>query len=935
MRIQKKIIPVVFFFFVFPFLLSFSSRCLAAKSPLVLQNLRIEYLDEPLGLDVMKPRFSWTLKSKKKKVFAKRQTAYRIVVASSMKNIKSKSGDVWDSGWVTSDEMSQVEFDGKPLVSDQTYYWTVAVKDEEQAVSAWSGIKKWSTGMLNNVWRGAWIGGDEVFNPDSTDNNIWDPWLRKIFELHTVPKKATMFVASIGYHELYVNGKRVGDEVLAPTVTDHTKRARYVAYDIAKYLKKGKNVIGIWLGTSWSIFPGYDIDGTRPLTPMVTAQVDMYPDEEGTAQAQPLFALATDASWKYKPSPNKLTGTWDFAKMGGELWDDRRAIDDWASPGLDDNDWKEVQVYSIDLQLSSQNTPGNKLIKEIKPIAVHENEDGSFRVDMGVNFAGWTEIKLRGTEGDRIDFYYSEREQEEMTFNLHSAFIIGKKGKGVFRNRFNYSSGRWITIKGLKKKPALKDIKGWMIRSDYDEAAHFESSDTLQNWMYNTIKWTYENLSLGGAIVDCPQRERMGYGGDAHATSETGMLNYKMGAFYTKWMQDWRDVQGTEPMVGDMRDTNYARKEVTSGRILNNGILPHTAPTYWGGGGPSWGGIVVTLPWFMYEQYGDKRVLEDNFRLIKGWLAFLDTHVEDDLLKRFGGTWDFLGDWLWPNATAEGMNNDKPETLALNNAYRVFNLRTASKIAEILGEHEQAQQWRQQAERSSVAIHAKFYQVDTGVYADGSMANLAAALLAGIVPEEEQERVVKNLEMEILVNRNGHIHAGITGGALLFKWLREHGRNDLIAKMTSQTTYPSWGFMKENNATTMWEMWEKDLPGHSLLHSSFLYPGAWYMDGLAGIKISSPGYKQFIIEPPVGDDTDITWVNASFESPVGLIKSSWKREKGRLLLTIDVPPNSVCLLKLAAEDADIVEEYPGRIKQVTNDGEKITYELQSGEYNFS
>jgi len=932
MNVQKKIsviLPVVFLF-----VLLLPSQSYATKSPLIAERLQVEYIDSPIGLDIEKPRFSWVLKSTVQGKFSQKQKAYRVIVASSPEKMQTKIGDIWDSGWVNSSDMNQVEYGGKPLTSDRTYYWAVSIKDEDNNISAWSSGGKWSTGILDDTWRGLWIGGDEVFDPSAGDNNIWDPWLRKSFELGTVPEKAVMFVASIGYHELYVNGKRVGDEVLAPVATDHTKRARYVSYDIAKLLTKGKNVIGIWLGTSWSIFPGYDVDGSRPLTPLVTAQVDMYQEENPTPHAQPIATLITDDSWKYKPSPNKLIGLWDFGKMGGELWDDRKAEDNWADAVIEDGKWSSAQVYSLPLLLSSQNMPGNRLFEEIEPIEIKENPDGSFKVDMGVNFAGWTEIRLKGNEGDQIDFLYSEREHEEMTFNLRSSFIIGKSGEGMFKNKFNYSSGRWVTIKGLKYKPSLRDIKGWLVRSDYKEAAHFESDDSLQNWMYNTIKWTYENLSLGGFIVDCPQRERMGYGGDAHATSETGMYNYQLGAFYSKWMQDWRDVQGTEPMVGNMRDKTHARKKVTSGRIFNNGILPHTAPTYWGGGGPSWGGIVVTLPWFMYQQYGDTKVLYENYQMIKDWLDFLDTHVEDDLLKRFGGRWDFLGDWLWPNATAEGMNNDKPETLALNNAYRVFNLRTAAKIAKVIGDTIQANVWINQAERSSNAIHEKFYNTDEGIYADGAMAMSATALLADIVPVDEKEKVMKNLETEILINRKGHIHAGITGGALLFKLLREQGRNDLLYAMTSKTSYPSWGYMKENGATTIWEMWEKDLPGHSLLHSSFLYPGAWYIEGLAGIKPYSPGYKKFIVEPPVEGDTNLKQVKASFNSPVGEIKVFWQRHDGRLQLSIEVPPNSICLLKLPLKDAENINEKAGVIQRVGNDEHKIVYELQSGVYVF-
>ncbi|HMR83448.1 MAG TPA: family 78 glycoside hydrolase catalytic domain, partial [Niabella sp.] len=549
------------------------------RSALTPVKLKVEYLTDPKGLDVKKPRFSWVLETKDKKAFAQKQAAYRIIVASTQKMISKGVGDIWDSRWISAADMGHIVFNGSPLFSDRTYYWKVAVKDQDNKISDWSTAAQWSTGILNDQWKGQWIGGNELFNPVSGDNNIWDPWLKKGFDLKLLPKKATLFVASVGYHELYVNGKRVGDEVLAPVATDHTKRARYVAYDIEKFLKKGKNVIGIWLGTSWSIFAGYDVDGSRPLTPIVTAQVDMYSEENPTALSRPLLSLITDGTWKYHASPNKLMGTWDFRNMGGELWDDNKALDNWASLFLDDGHWQQATVYPVDLRLSAQNLQGNRLIKEIDPVRIEEQPDGSFRVDMGVNFAGWTEVKLKGNPGDSIRFYYSEREQDEMTFGIRSAFIMGKSGKGIFKNRFNYSSGRWITIKGLREKPSTDDIKGWMVRTAYENASHFQCSDTLQNWIYNKVKWTFENLSLGGMIVDCPQRERMGYGGDAHATTETGLLNYEMGAFYTKWMQDWRDVQGTEPMVGNMRDTSYARKEVTSGRIFNNGILPHTAPT--------------------------------------------------------------------------------------------------------------------------------------------------------------------------------------------------------------------------------------------------------------------------------------------------------------------------------------------------------------------
>jgi len=939
---QRQTLNMMNKFQILPFLLVFFCSCLDVKASksrasVVPVRLQCEYLENPTGIDVPQPRLGWILEATDKTGFGQGQTAYRILVSSTEKLLQKENGDIWDSGWIDSDETQQIQYGGVALQSDRAYHWKVQVKDENGVVSAWSEPAFWTTGLFDaSEWQASWIGSGELYNTAAPENNISDPWFRKTVELSEKPRKATLFVASVGYHELYVNGERIGDEVLAPAVTDHTKRARYVAYDIADQLKRGTNVIALWLGTSWSIFPPYILQKDRPLTPIVIAQGAIYREEFPSGEAKPMAVVATDASWITHPSPNRLLGKWDFAKMGGEIWDARKELPQWNTLACDESDWNPAIKYPTTLALSAQLVAGNRLFDEITPVAIEARPDGSYRVDMGVNFAGWTEIKVSGQPGDTIRFQYSERQQDDMTFNLHSAYVVGASGIGTFRNRFNYSSGRWITIRGLKSKPAIQDIKGWMVRTDFQNASQFECSDSLQNWIYDRIRWTFENLSLGGYIVDCPQRERMGYGGDAHATSETGMFNYQLGAFYTKWMQDWRDVQGTEPMVGNMLDPNHARKAVTSGRIWNNGVLPHTAPTYWGGGGPAWGGIVVTLPWFMYQHHGDKQVLETNFHLISEWLGFLQSHTKDNLLQRFGGQWDFLGDWLWPNATAEGMNNDKPETLCLNNAYYVFNLRTAAKIARVLGKVAEADQWEQQASASAQAVHTRYFNAGDDSYADGSMANLAAALLAEIPPPAVRERVMQRLEREILEVRKGHIHTGITGGALLFKLLREAGRNDLIYSMVSQTTYPSWGYMKENGATTIWEMWEKDLPGHSLLHSSYLYPGAWYIDGLAGIKRDPevPGFRRFIVRPPLATATDVTWARATFHSPQGLIGSYWSREDGRLKLEISVPPNSVAVLELLPSEQIDRTSY-GSMKEIPGRDGFLRYELQPGHYRLT
>ena len=810
----------------------------------------------------------------------------------------------------------------------------MAVKDENGNESDYSKIAEWHTGLFSREeWTAKWIGTDEVYNPAEGPNKMQDPWFRKTFDLKEKPSKATLFVASVGYHEVYVNGHKIGNHVLAPAVTDHTKRARYIAYDIAPALSRGKNVIALWLGTSWSIFAPY-ATSNKPRTPIVIAQADLC-DREG----EKLIRIGTDESWKTHPSPNKLIGNWGFGVggYGGEIWDANQEIEGWNLTTLNDRTWKNATVYTPALKLSAQRVEPNDLLDEIQPICIESRSDSSYRVDMGVNFAGWTQIHVKGNPGDTIHFLFSEREQDDMTFNLRSAYVMGTSGEGIFQNRFNYSSGRWITIQGSTSAPQKEDIKGWMVRTDFADATTFECSDSLQNWIYNTVKWTFENLSLGGYVVDCPQRERFGYGGDAHATSETGMLNYKLGAFYNKWIEDWRDVQGTEPMVGNMNNPDWARKQEGSGRLPGGGILPQSAPTYHGGGGPAWGGIVVTLPWFMYQYQGDVHVLDENFEMIKGWLSFLETHVENNMLQRYGGQWDFLGDWLWPQATAQGMNNYSDENLFFNNCYRVYNLKTAAQIAHIIGKTSEAKKWERQAEMSSKTIHEKYYHKDDHSYSDRTMRSLAAALYGDIMPAGLRPKVMERLEKEILVNKKGHIDVGITGGAMLFKVLREEGRDDLIYSMTSQTTYPGWGFMRENGATTIWEMWEKDLPGHSLLHSSYLYPGAWYIDGVAGIRkdSESPGFRKFTVRIPKLTETQISWAKADYASPAGLIRSHWKREAGVLHLSVTVPPNCSATVWFPEEAGKTITENSGLARLVGKKDGYLLFEIPAGNYQFS
>ena len=873
-------------------------------------SLRCEYLPEPLGLEVASPRLSWKLDATDAHGRGQRQTAYHLLVASDPKLLRADRGDLLDSGEVASDQSVNVACHGAALTPGQTCFWKVKVADEHGVWSSWSTPARWTMGLLNPAdWQAHWIGASNAMlaaREREHYGNPPDPWFRKTFDLPAVPAQAVAYVASVGYHELYVNGQKVGDAVLEPAVTDYCVRARYVTYEIGKYLHPGRNVVGVWLGTSWSIFPPY-LTPDKPCGPMLLAQLELqWPD--GRKQT-----LVSDSSWKTHESPNRLLGIWDAEHFGGEEYDARREIPGWCEARFDDQAWVAAEEYHPKLVLSAEVARPNRRQTELRPVAIRAAGNGTWRVDMGTNYSGWFEMQLSGQPGDRVEFQFSERAEEPMTHELHSVYIIGPSGQGVFRNRFNYEVGQWIQISGLRQKPAAAGMRGWLIRTDYQRIGEFTCDRPGFNRLYETALWTFENLSLGNYVVDCPQRERRGYGGDAHSTIGTALDNYDLGAFYTKWIQDWRDVQQPD------------------------GGLPFTAPTYTGGGGPGWSGFCITLPWEIYRCYGDQRILEENFPMMQRWLAFVETKATNNVLEPWGGNWDFLGDWLWPHAS--GGPDHSNQDLFFNNCYWLYAMQTTASIADVLGQTEAAAQLRQRAETARTAIHQRFFNPADHSYADGTQVYLAFALAVNLPPPELRPAVWQRLEKQILVTDRGHIHAGITGGAFLFKTLLAEKRNDLLCSMVSQPDYPGWGDMLNRGATTLYEDW-----GYrgSRLHSSYLYVGRWFTEGLGGIRNEDgSGYKHFVIEPWLDSRSGVHEAAADYDSMYGKISSHWSLKSDGVKLWVAVPPNSDAIVRLDAVAPGSVLERGRALDRVAGvsaiqpGAAAVTFKLEPGQYQFT
>lgn len=887
---------------------------LHAQTGLTVQNLRCEYLVNPLGIDVVKPRLSWVLASGPR---GRQQTAYQILVASSPEILQKNRGDRWDTGRVASTQTANVAYEGNQQASGARSYWKIRYWDERGRVSAWSQPAMWSMGLLKDSdWSGPWIGGARPADIKA-GVPLPFPWLRKTFNLNVKPREAFAYVNALGYYELYVNGQKVDDYVLSPAVTDYSKRTLYVTHDITKYLVKGDNCVALWLGRGWYVrgHPGVVHDG-----PLVRAQFTATMPDGGD------WRMATDTTWKVRSSPITPLGKGTaFGDYGGEHYDARLELEGWNKASLNDADWMQAAVFEPPHVITSaQLVQPNRIEQTILPVSVKATPDGGYLVDMGKNFVGWLELHLPASTaaGQNLRLEYADFRpagNRFMTFNQRDEYVTRAGSGQVFCSRFNYHGFQYVHITGLSEEPSLQNIKGYFIRTDYTPASTFESSSDLLNQIYRTAGWTYQNLTIGGYVVDCPTRERLGYGGDAGTSLETGMFDFDTSALYSKWTSNWRDAQAP------------------------NGDLPYTAPAYpeQGGGGPMWSGFSVTLPWQLYLQYGDRKILEVSYEPIRKWLAFAETKTADHVLEpyvSYGITppqWNFLGDWVTPRSN-QGAPRDTRGAKFINNCHYLYQLQLAAKIAGVLGKEDDRARYEARAGTLAQALHQRFFDAGKGVYVNGEEAYQALPLLLHMMPADLRETVARHLEETLVTTRGGHLDTGMHGTYFLLKQLMESDRNDLIYTFTSKTDYPSWGNMLEQGATTFWESWT----GGSHIHDTLISIGSWFIQGVGGIRIDekSPGFDHFSLKPAMVGD--LSFARAQYQSMHGQIVSDWRRENGKLHLKVTIPAGTTATIYVPSSAPEAITEggrpaknSPG-VRPAGVEKGKAVFEVNSGEYQF-
>jgi alpha-L-rhamnosidase len=865
-----------------------TAGCSPKTSEAKLYDLRCENLTDPEGIATDVPALSWKIGSAENGM---RQRAFQLLVASKAELLTEENADLWNSGKRESAAQVLVPYEGKKLASRSDCFWKIRIWDKRNHVSAWSQDAHFSVGLLEkDDLHASFIG-----LPGKENANV-SPQLLKTFTVNGKGDKIVIHVNSLGYHEVWINGKKAGDKVLTPAVSQFSKRSQIITYDITGLITEGRNDLVIWIGHGWYSkgLPGVESD-----RPLVRAQVEKL--NKGSWE----LIAGTDSTWRGRNSGYALEGTWRSGDYGGERITAALLLPDLTAKSLDNETWQKVfEAPDNGAAASPQTTESNAIRDEFKAASVTKYGKGLWLVDLGKTLSGWAEIKFPQLKpGQVIKLEYSDHFDKDGTLRdqgQYDTYIASGKEKESFHNKFNYHGFRYITISNLPVPPAAADITGYLIHTDYKQASSFSCSDPDLNSIHDMIFYTLRCLSIGGDLVDCPQIERLGYGGDGNASTLTAQTMFDLEPLYTNWLRAWGDC------------------------VREDGGMPHTAPNpYPAGGGPFWCGFIITASWKTYVNYGDIRILQKYYPVMQKWLGYVEKYSPAGLLERWPDTdyrdW-YLGDWAVPEGTDQ---KDSASVSTVNNCFVSVCYGTMEKIATLLDKKDDALLYRSKQQQLIGLINNKLFDRTKGIYGSGSQIDLTYPLLAGAVPDSLAGKTRENLIHVIKDTHSGHIACGLVGIPVFTEWSVGNRETDLFYAMLKKRDYPGYLYMIDNGATTTWEHWNG---ARSRIHNCYNGIGSWFYQAVAGIRPdeSYPGYRSFIIDPQIPEG--VTWAKATKESPYGTISVSWKIMDGSLSIDVSVPAGSVARVTIPQS----VHEFS--IDKKSKKTKKSSEEIESGHH---
>ncbi len=876
--------------------------------PMIPESLKCNYAVNPLGIDTPEPALSWQLKGTGR---GRRQSAFQILVASSRERLDQHTGDVWDSGRTGSDQSVHVRYAGPGLRSRQCCWWKVRAWDEQGREGAWSEAACWEMGLLEDKdWSAQWIASPKQTPlPDLTSPPA--PYFRQTFILAKPVVSARAYVCGLGYYELYLNGRKVGEHVLDPLFTKYDMRSLYVTHDITNLVAGGGNAVGVVLGSGWYNAHTKDVwnfhEAPWRHIPKLIVQLHFL-HEDGTETV-----VGSDASWKTGTGPIVFDGL-----RNGEFYDARCEIPGWCGMGFDDSVWDRAFVVPAPGGVLSAQTLPVKVMQTLQPIGVTEPKSGVFVVDMGQNMTGWVQLRVQGPAGTEVTLRYAEKlgadgdiDQGNIGTLIKTGQIQTDKytlkggGEEVWEPRFTYHGFQWVQVTGFPGQPTVDSLQGKVVHSAFESAGRIECSNDLLNRLQTLTRWSFIGNYVG-IPTDCPHREKNGWTGDALLAAETGLFNYTSAAAYVKWMDDFADVQ---------------RK---TGQLP--GIVPTGGYGFNWGSGPAWDSAYTHIPWYLYLYCGDLTVLRRHYAGMKRYVDFMTTMVTDHILS-FG-----LGDWCPPGGTEAY----KAPVALTSTGYYYANCQIMSRVAMRLGRKGDARKYQSLAKKIRKAFHKEFFDPATGGYAGNGQTAMGCALFQGLVDEKDRPRVEKAL-LNVIEKNRGLLDYGILGAKYVPNALTAAGRTDVALAMATRTEFPSYGHWLEQGATTLWEDWEGN---SSRNHIMFGDISAWMFKALAGINPDpdQPGFKRVVIRPrPV---KGLDWVRAEHQCPYGTIRSAWENQGGVFTLNISIPANTTAEVWVPVADASVVREsgIPAQeseaVKFVRVEDGCSVFETGSGEFAF-
>lgn len=920
-------------FYFLPILALFAlSGC--KTSTVSITDMTVELLENPIGVAAEQPRFSWQIASETPDLM---QTAYRIKVAADAAGLDQETNLIWDSGVVGSDQSVFVSYAGPKLESRKDYWWKVLVTTNK-GDSVWSAPAHWSMALLDSTdWKAQWIGIDSALNATDVVNDVRTRlaarYLRKEFPVEGNIASARLYISGLGMYECYLNGAQVGEgDLFAPTISDYTKCVYYNTFDVTDKLKEGENTIGVILGNgrffsmrmiTKETMPGAVIPSlTHYGYPKLLAQLEItYKDGKQEI-------ITSDNSWKLTTNGPIIANN----EFDGEEYDARLEMKGWNKNGFDDKEWIEAKIVGAPQgTLTAQTNPNIKTMETITPVAINKLNDSTLILDMGQNMVGWLAVSLKGVKDKPIRLRFAETLQPDGSLymaNLRGALVTdiytpAQDGMFSWEPKFTYHGFRFVEITGLDYVPELKEFKGKVNYDEMETAGSFACSDSTLNQIYHNAYWGIRG-NYRGMPTDCPQRdERMGWLGDRAMGSFGESYMFRPTLLYEKWLRDIQDSQ----------------------RL--NGQIPDVSPTYWPfySENVTWPAAYPCIVDMLYNQYGDVNAVKEHYASLKKWMEYIrDTHMTDYIIVK-----DVYGDWCMPPESPELIHSMDPtrvtdgRLLGTSFYYRLLNM--MAKFAAVSGHNEDIPAYNELAQKVKEAYNKMFLNAETGQYANNTVTANLVSLMQGLAPDSLQAKVFANVVEKTKNEFDSHVSTGLIGIQFLMRGLTRNGEKELAYTIATNRSYPSWGYMIDKGATTIWELWNGDTANpamnsgnHVMLLGDLM---SWYFEDLAGIKSDSQqvGFKKIIMEPCFPENLD--WVDASTETLYGKVASHWQKTAEGLKWEVEIPANTTALIRIPATSADAVTEngqpllQNPAIKAVQTADSFVSAEVGSGKYSFN